>query len=158
MPDAVADAAERLAANDVEFAWPRELDRDRFQDSPRPRTHHQHAIGEVDRLRQAVGDKEYGLAGLFPDVEEVVAHAGARLFVERRERLVHQDQAWVLREPARDRNALAHATGQLVRIVVGEFAETHEVEQRSATPPPRGAFDAAQIERKLHVGERGLPW
>ncbi len=156
-PDAVANATEALAADDVDLAWPREIDRDRLDDPSGPRTHHQHGVGEVDRLGQAVGDEEYRLAGLFPDVEQVVPHAGARLLVERRKGLVHQDQTRVLREAARDGDALPHAARQLVRIVVRKFAQAHELEQRRATLAPRRAVHPAQVEREFHVGERGFP-
>ena len=138
-------------------ARPRKVDRDRVEDASGPRAHHHDDVGEIDRLGEAMRNEEHGLAGLLPDVEQVVAHAGAGLLVERRERLVHQDQARVLRQPARDRDPLAHAARQLVRIVLGEVAQAHELEQRGAALAPRGARDPAQVERELDVGERGLP-
>jgi hypothetical protein len=63
-----------------------------------------------------------------------------------------------LRETARDGDALAHAARQLVRIMVREFAQPHEFEQRRAALAPRRAVDSAQVKRELHVGESGFPW
>ena len=45
------------------------------------------------------------------------------LRVQRRERLIHQEHARIGHEGAGDGAALAHAAGQLVRIVFAEFAE-----------------------------------
>ena len=45
----------------------------------------------------------------------------------------------------------------LVRIVVREFAQAHELEERRATAAPQRAVDPAQIEREFHVGERSFP-
>src|SRR5262249_55524443 len=46
------------------------------------------------------------------------------LRVERRERLVHQQNFRIVGKGARDRHALAHAAGKLVRIILGETGET----------------------------------
>jgi NitT/TauT family transport system ATP-binding protein len=48
-------------------------------------------------------------------------HLGLR--VERRERLVHQQHQRIDRERARERRALAHAAGELVRVVIFERAQ-----------------------------------
>ena len=59
-------------------------------------------------------------------------HAG--LGVDRRERLVEQQHRRIDRERARQRHALAHAAGQLMRIVAGEFGELEVFQQRLRAP------------------------
>ena len=54
---------------------------------------------------------------LVPDLEQVRLHAAARLRVERAERLVHEQDARLVRERARDGHALLHAAGELRRVV-----------------------------------------
>jgi hypothetical protein len=53
----------------------------------------------------------------------------ARERVERAERLVHQQDARIARQHLRDGNALLHAAGQLPRVVVGEFAQPHQLQE-----------------------------
>ena len=75
-------------------------------------------------------------------LELVVEHvAGHR--VERAERLVHEEDVDVLGEGPGERDALAHAAGELVRALVAESAEVHEVEQllgRGAALAPSGPW------------------
>ena len=59
-------------------------------------------------------------------------HAGLR--VDRRERLVEQQHRRIDRERARQRHALPHAAGQLMRIVVGEFRELEVFQERLRAP------------------------
>ena len=54
--------------------------------------------------------------------EQVFLHLAARQRVERRERLVHEQDLRLHRHRARDRDALLHAARQRVRKVVGELA------------------------------------
>ncbi len=56
-------------------------------------------------------------------LREIVLQHDAGLRVDRRERLVEQQHGRIDRERARQRHALAHAAGQLMRIVFGEIAE-----------------------------------
>ena len=84
-------------------------------------------------VRPLLGDDPLELV-----VEDV---AGDR--VEGAERLVHQQHVGVLGERPGQGDALAHAARQLVRALVGELAEAHEVEQL-ARPARRSAVrDAA---------------
>src|SRR5262249_18539828 len=57
-----------------------------------------------------------------PQVEHLVLHELARLDVERREGLVHEDDVRVERKRLREAGALAHAAGQLMRIASAEAA------------------------------------
>jgi hypothetical protein len=85
--------------------------------------HHRDAIGEEHRLVDGVGDEDDGtpLRGglvLAPDAQELVLQDEARLRIERRQRLVHQQHVGLVGDEARERRALAHAARELVRIFV----------------------------------------
>src|ERR1700712_1421481 len=86
-PDAVAQAAERIAAQHVVGSRPRQRDLQTIDDPARTRRHHDHLVGEINRFGQAVGDEHDGLAGCGPDAKQLVAHGHAGLFVERGTRL-----------------------------------------------------------------------
>ncbi len=62
----------------------------------------------------------HGLLQLLLDLQHLVAEQQPRLLVERGERLVHQQDLRLGRERARDRDALAHAAGQLRGIAALE--------------------------------------
>jgi hypothetical protein len=58
----------------------------------------------------------------------------ARLGVQGRERLVHQQHAGLVGQAARDVDALLHAAGQLVRIVVFEGRQPYQGQAFEAGP------------------------
>ena len=70
-----------------------------------------------------------------PDLEQELLHQHARLEVERGERLVHQDELRAADQRARDRHALLHAAGELVRVVLGELDELHALQHLAAAAP-----------------------
>ena len=92
------------------------------------RRHHDHAVGEINRLGDVVGDVDDGLARLAPDVGEQPLHVVARQRIKRRERLVHQQHSRIVGERARDRDALLHSAGQVMRIGVGELLKLDQLE------------------------------
>ena len=98
-------------------ARPRQVDRQHAGDAPGPRRHDHHAVGEQDRLRDAVGDEQDGLAPLVPDAQQLQAHLLARHGVQRAERLVHQEQARIGQQRPADGHALLHAARQLARVL-----------------------------------------
>ena len=55
-------AAEHVGRHHLVGARPRQRDLDAVDDAAGPRRHHQHLVGEIDRLGQAVGDEHHGLA------------------------------------------------------------------------------------------------
>ena len=76
----------------------------------------------------------------------------AVLRVERGERLVHQQHRRVGDEGARDRAALAHAAGELVRKVAAELGEADELER--GVDPLRGfrGGNAARHQPEADIG------
>ena len=98
-------------------------------DPARPRRHHDDPVGQEHRLGDRVGHEHDGGAGLGADAEQLGLHALAGHLVERAERLVHEQQPRALGERAGDRDALLHAAGELVGVVLREVGEPDELEQ-----------------------------
>src|SRR6185437_5167904 len=65
-------------------------DRHDGTDASRPARQHDDAVGKAQRLVEIVGDVERGDAPIEPEGEKIVHQELARLRVERRERLVHE--------------------------------------------------------------------
>ena len=69
------------------------------------------------------------IAVLLAHLEHEVLEVAARLRVDRRERLVHQQDRRLVGERARDRDALLHAAGELPRVVVDEPRQPDRLER-----------------------------
>src|SRR5262249_12219179 len=82
---------------------------------------------EEDRLLDVMGDEQHCLALAFPDAEQELLHQRAGLVVERAERLVEEENRWIVGESARDRGALLHAARELLGMVVLETDEPDAV-------------------------------
>ena len=100
-----------------------------------------------------------------PQLEQLVFHQLARLDVERGERLVHQQDLRVEDQHLRERDALAHAAGELVRIAVLEAGEADAREpvarlrvarRRAATP--RNSSPAVTLASALRHGISASAW
>src|SRR5262249_37659855 len=88
----------------------------------------------------------------------LVTDEQARLRVECRERLVHQQYPRLERKRAREHSPLQHAARQLRGIAILESAEADKSEE---TPRPSQALlfaDAGDFEREGNVLERCSPW
>ena len=94
--------------------------------------HHHEAVGELERLFLVVGHEHGGVAGLVVDLAQPLAQLLADLRVERAERLVEQQHARLDGEGAGERDALALAARELLRIALVEAGELDEVEQLHA--------------------------
>jgi len=64
------------------------------------------------------------------DLLQLELHEFARLGIERGERLVEQQQGRLHHQRTGDVDALAHAAGQLVRVMLGKAREPDQFEQR----------------------------
>jgi hypothetical protein len=87
-------------------------------ESARVGLHEEDAVAQVDGLRDAVGDEEDGGLDAPPQLDEQRLHRIAGLGIERTERFVHQDDARLHDQRARDGHALSHSAGQLVRVLL----------------------------------------
>ena len=117
-------------------------------DGARPAGHHQHAVAEEHRLVDAVGDEEHRLPGGGAQPRKLLLQGEPRHGVDRRERLVHQDDVGIGRPGAGHRDALAHAAGELVRVAVLEAGEARQVDQSRARSPR--ARPAARARSRAH--------
>ena len=88
------------------------------------------AVGKPQRLFLIVGDVEDGDAGLLMDAPDLVLDFLAQLLVERRQRLVHQQDRRIIGKRPGQRDALLLAAGQLRRHAVLEALEPHQLQHR----------------------------
>src|SRR5581483_7155356 len=105
-PDLVQVLEEHRLTLDVQRPRARDVDIENGLDAARPRAHHDHPIRQEDRLVNLVGDEQHRLARGVPHLEQLLLHELARLGVERRERLVHQEDLGVRGQRPRQVRAL----------------------------------------------------
>ena len=78
--------------------------------------HHADAVGDRHRFALVVGDDDEGEAEPALQLHQFELRLAAQLLVERRHRLVEQQYARAFDERARQRDALALAARQLLRL------------------------------------------
>ena len=110
---------------------------------PGMRAEQQNAVADPDRLGNRVRHEQHRELRVLPELQQLLLHLRARQRVERRERLVHQQDRGLHRHRARDGDALLHAAGQRVRIAVGELA--------SGSPCRCSAARARRASRRASV-------
>ena len=107
--------------------------------------HHRDVVGDRERLFLVVRDVERRDPELELDAPDLLAQLHAHLCVERRERLVEEQHARLDRERARERDALLHAAGELMRIAVARVPEADELEQLARRASRRSALSRPRI-------------
>src|SRR5436305_10300682 len=80
------------------------------------RVHDRDAVGELEQEREVVRDEEDGEAEVPLQLLDLLEDLALHDDVERRRRLVEDDELGIEREGHRDDHALAHPAGELVRI------------------------------------------
>ena len=90
----------------------------------RTRRHHDDPVGEIDAFEHRMGDENDRRIEFAFERDEIVVKLDARDFVQRGERLVHQEDRRPRDESAGDRDAHLHAAGQFARIGLFEAGET----------------------------------
>ena len=113
---------------------------------------HDDAVGEIDRLVDVVRHEENRHVELLTDLQHQVLEVAAGLGVHRRERLVHQQDRGLVRERARDRDALLHPAGELPGVVVEEARQADRLER----PPRRAALRSGRVSFLCRSGSRTL--
>jgi hypothetical protein len=103
-------------------------------------------------------DKDDCFVALISDTQQLFLKHELILRIQRRERLIHQQDSWIVCERPDNRDALAHATRLLMRIVVG----------KSAKPRPVGVmthdfihdlfFDPPHPQTVCGILPHGEPW
>lgn len=85
------------------------------------------AVAQLEHQRQIVGDEQDGEAHRPAELRELLQDVALHDDVERRRGLVHDEQRRAEREGHRDHDALAHASGQRVRVgVPASRVDAHE--------------------------------
>ncbi len=100
----------------------------------RPVHHHADPVAERGRVGEVVRDHERRQREPAQRGAELRAHVHPRLRVERRERLVEEQDGRVSRERARESNTLALAAGELTRPRRGEVGDPERLEQLGSRP------------------------
>ena len=95
--------------------------------SIRPPFEQDHAIGHRHRLDLVVRDVHHRDAELALQRADLLAHLGAQLRVEVRQRLVHQAHRRLVDDRAAERHALLLAAGELRRLAVEQRVEAEQV-------------------------------
>ena len=126
---------------------------------------HQHRLLDVVRDHQDRADRHAPFA---PEVEQVGAQGLGGQHVERRERLVHQQDRGLHDQRARQADALAHAARQLLRIGALEAVEADQVDGRQRPlaalvggrrPAPRARARRSAARSARGTGRSsGTPW
>jgi hypothetical protein len=98
-------------------------------DAARSARQHDDAVGHRDRLADVVRDQQHRLALGAQHLHHLVGDGQARLRIQGREGLVQQHDVRLGDQGARQRHPLAHAAGELARIVVEEGAHAALVQQ-----------------------------
>ena len=113
-----------------------------------PEVHHRDAVAERPGQPDVVGDQEQRQAARAAQAEQQVQHLRAHGDVERRDGLVAHEPGRLGRERAGDRDALALAARQLVRVAVPEALRGREPGVLERT---RGAQHAVAARHALHA-------
>ena len=114
-------------------------------------------VGEIDRLVDVVRDEEDRDPELVAHLEHQVLEVAARLRVDGRERLVHEQDRGLVRERARDRDALLHAARELPWVVVDEAREADGLERLLDEPRPLRPRELLVAQGQEHVVAHGRP-
>ena len=109
----------------------------------RPGAHHRDAVGDVIDHREVVRDEQIGEPELFLQINQQVEDLRLDRNVERRDRLVADQQIGPQRQGAGDADALALSAGEAVRITVDDGARR----DRRASPAPCTIRGAAACRR-----------
>ena len=91
--------------------------------------HDDDQVGHGHRLALVVGDDDGGDAEPLLQLAQFHLHGLTQFGVERRERLVEQEQLWRQRERTGDRHALALAAGELCHRPVGKAGQMDQRQQ-----------------------------
>ena len=149
----------------VGVARPRRVEAHLVADAGRALGEHEHAVGELRRLLDVVGHEHHGARPLAQEPRQLAAHAQPRQVVERRERLVHQQQVGLAgRAPAPARRAAAcrptAGAGSGPRRPVRPTSPSEVLGPAAPARPlrPRAAAPAACSRPTVSQGKRPSCW
>ena len=91
-----------------------------------PVVHDADTIGDRHRLLLVVGDDDEGEPEPLLQLHQLKLRLAAQFLVERSEGFIEQEDARAFDQRARERDALALAAGELVRLALGQTFEPHQ--------------------------------
>src|SRR5205807_3033976 len=100
----------------VQVARSRQLDYKFLLHPSRMRRKKQDPITQANRFANVVGDEDNGFASRFPNALEIAIELLAGEGIEGGEGFIHQEDAWIGREGAGQRDPLFHSPGKLVDV------------------------------------------
>ena len=104
-----------------------------------------------------MGDEDDGLVQLAPQIKQIVVEPKARDLVERRERLVQQQDIRVGDERARQRDPHLHAAGQFTGICIGKFGKAYLRQRLLDAPVGVGRRCVRKLQGQAHVLAHACP-
>src|SRR5256884_2670922 len=108
-------------------------------------------VAELQGLVEIVTDEEDGLPDPLLERQQLVLELAADERVERRERLVHEQDVRIGRERPREPDALLHAAGELAAIALGPLREPDERQLLVDDAPALLGRVAPQLEPEADV-------
>src|SRR6266478_2853293 len=136
----------------------RRLDIDDLLDRPRCSGEHDQTVGKGQRLHEIVSYQQNRRTGTCACREKVSLHDFARLIVQCREGLVHQENARFQSERAGECDALLHASRELIGNPRGAGAKSHVIEVIQGLYAGGTSRHSAHRQPKCHIRLRGHPW
>ncbi len=130
------------------------------RDPSRIRRQHEHAVAHQHRFLDVVRDHQDRFdrhAPFLPEVEQVGAQGLRRQHVERRERLVHQEDLRLHDQRAGEADALAHAARKLLGIGGFEAVEADDVDRLQRALARFVERNALRPEADFDIVEHGEP-
>ena len=114
------------------------------------REQHRHPVADAVDHGEIVADQQVGEAQPILQLAQEVQHLRLHRHVERADRLVGDDQLRARDQRARDRDALALATRELVRVLVEVRGTQPDRDERVGDPlAPLGGHDATDRGQRL---------
>src|SRR5215831_4184608 len=133
-------------------SWSWQVYIDDVHDSPRTWGHDRDTIREVNRFGYAVRDEQDGLPAAAPNSLELLVHR-----IERAERLVHQQERWIVNQRPAYSDALLHPTRQLGGILVLETRQGGHFDELPGTRAGFAFIPLLDFDRNQDVLQYGAP-
>ena len=121
-------AAQRDQLRIVAMPWIRRVVVHNGHDPRRTLAEDNDAIGEKQGLFHVVGNEQDREPRVLPQTHKLALHADARERIQLAERFVEHEQGGVVDERPRERHALRHAAGQLMREGIGKLAQPNQLQ------------------------------
>src|SRR4051794_2633431 len=158
----LADEREDAALGVVEFgtrnvAWPRQIESDGFANPARPTRHDDDLVAQHQGLVDAMRDEHDGAAMLLPDGNKLFLHFELCLRIERREWLIHQDDARVHQQRPRNAYALVHSARQFGGVMMFEAPQADQIDEFHGPPLAFLLRDAFELEGECNIIDRSQP-